>query len=625
MPPRITFSTAPLSTLAATILGGLAALADTVIYTDEASFLAAVPAGDVFLADFDALSPGYQGTTRIFGPEHGFQFQVSATGNGLWSIDGDLSTNTSYATLTITTAGEPSAVGGNIWLSGIDQLPALGDMTITLDDGAGTSITLTDAEPNAFLGFVTDGAPIQAVHVTPVDPNDGDFRWATIDNTQLTASVAPGFCSLPSLSAVVKTPTSNPSPWDVATTDWDGDGDLDVLMACSQGSAYDSGVKLALNDGAGGFTIANTWLASGVYGMTGIDCFDADGDGDVDVFTTDHAIYDDLCSVLMWERVGNELAAPVALADAPDGDFQKGEFRRLTHGDYDNDGDVDLAAVGSSYPDTMGGVWLLTNAGDATFSLSHLQITGAAELVKDIETGDMNGDGALDLVAVTYGTTVGVLLGNGDGTFAPAVTFPSPDESLGVGIADVDNDGDLDFAVVSKEDVEETFRIYINVDGSGTSYSVEGHRPIDNGLTDVTFTDLDGDGDNDAVISDRNLNSVIYYLNDGFGSFSNPAFIDVLTVDVYSVIAADFSGDGIDDLVLPDTSGALAYYENQCVPPPPGDTDGDGDVDSTDLAVLLANFGMTTGATVPDGDTDGDGDVDSTDLATLLANFGLLR
>lgn len=52
------------------------------------------------------------------------------------------------------------------------------------------------------------------------------------------------------------------------------------------------------------------------------------------------------------------------------------------------------------------------------------------------------------------------------------------------------------------------------------------------------------------------------------------------------------------------------------------DMDGDCDVDSTDLALLLGNFGTTIGATNAMGDCDGDGDVDSTDLAYLLSAFG---
>ena len=53
-----------------------------------------------------------------------------------------------------------------------------------------------------------------------------------------------------------------------------------------------------------------------------------------------------------------------------------------------------------------------------------------------------------------------------------------------------------------------------------------------------------------------------------------------------------------------------------------GDLDGDNDVDLTDLSVLLANFGTTSGADPADGDLDGDGDVDLTDLSSLLALFG---
>lgn len=52
-----------------------------------------------------------------------------------------------------------------------------------------------------------------------------------------------------------------------------------------------------------------------------------------------------------------------------------------------------------------------------------------------------------------------------------------------------------------------------------------------------------------------------------------------------------------------------------------GDTDGDGDVDLTDLAIVLINFGGP-GSGSGEGDFDGDGDVDLIDLALLLTNFG---
>jgi len=54
----------------------------------------------------------------------------------------------------------------------------------------------------------------------------------------------------------------------------------------------------------------------------------------------------------------------------------------------------------------------------------------------------------------------------------------------------------------------------------------------------------------------------------------------------------------------------------------PGDLDFDEDVDLADLAMLLSNYGTTSGAVYEDGDMDCDGDVDLSDLAALLAVYG---
>jgi len=54
----------------------------------------------------------------------------------------------------------------------------------------------------------------------------------------------------------------------------------------------------------------------------------------------------------------------------------------------------------------------------------------------------------------------------------------------------------------------------------------------------------------------------------------------------------------------------------------PGDVDADGDIDLADLAQLLSNYGISSGATCEDGDLDLDRDVDLADLAELLAHYG---
>jgi hypothetical protein len=64
--------------------------------------------------------------------------------------------------------------------------------------------------------------------------------------------------------------------------------------------------------------------------------------------------------------------------------------------------------------------------------------------------------------------------------------------------------------------------------------------------------------------------------------------------------------------------GVAVEAEHPC----PGDLDGDNDVDLSDLAQLLGNYGTTSGAQYEDGDLDGDGDVDLSDLAELLGHYG---
>ena len=71
----------------------------------------------------------------------------------------------------------------------------------------------------------------------------------------------------------------------------------------------------------------------------------------------------------------------------------------------------------------------------------------------------------------------------------------------------------------------------------------------------------------------------------------------------------------------------VAKVRDAAAPPLPGDTDGDGDVDNTDLGKAFGNFTgpqtnpLTFEKTTAEGDTDGDGDVDNTDLGTAFGHF----
>lgn len=98
------------------------------------------------------------------------------------------------------------------------------------------------------------------------------------------------------------------------------------------------------------------------------------------------------------------------------------------------------------------------------------------------------------------------------------------------------------------------------------------------------------------------------------------------------VESGDFNLDGAGDerfiVVAQEIGGSHEIYQAAYIdipPPVEGDVDGDGDVDLSDLAALLASFGTSEGDPDfnPAADLSGDGRVDLVDLAVLLAQFGV--
>ncbi len=95
-------------------------------------------------------------------------------------------------------------------------------------------------------------------------------------------------------------------------------------------------------------------------------------------------------------------------------------------------------------------VGILLGNGDGTFQPA-VSYDSGGPLADAIAVADVNGDGNLDVVAGNViSSTVGVLLGNGDGTFQPPVTFASRGGfTYSVAIADVNNDKRPDLLVSS--------------------------------------------------------------------------------------------------------------------------------------------------------------------------------
>src|SRR5262249_36542948 len=118
---------------------------------------------------------------------------------------------------------------------------------------------------------------------------------------------------------------------------------------------------------------------------------------------------------------------------------------------------------------------------------------------RGLAAGDLNNDGALDLViaSATPGNSVNVLLGYGDGTFAPATRVPVGREPWAVAVGDFNLDGNLDVVVANRND----FNVRLLVgDGTGR-LTMGGSFPTGREPNSIAVGDFNKDGCPDLAVA----------------------------------------------------------------------------------------------------------------------------
>ncbi len=327
----------------------------------------------------------------------------------------------------------------------------------------------------------------------------------------------------------------------IAWGDYDNDGDLD-LAAAGYVDWVATPARIYRNDGGGVFTDIGATLPA-VYDC-GLAWGDYDRDGDLDL-----ALVGNTGGATAIARVFRNDGAGI-FKDIAAGMIGTAWVRVVAWGDYDNDGDLDLAYTGYVYGDTAH-FRLYRNDGGDKFTdiapaLPNLYQTAIA-------WGDYDNDGDLDLAVAGYSISLGnitrVYRNDGGGVFTDIVAGLTGVAWAGIAWGDYDNDGDLDLCVAGETTTARVSRIYRN-DGSGVFVDIA--APIvDVNYAAVAWGDYDNDGDLDLAISGglASLGTATrVYRNDG-GSFSDIA-APLTAVRFSSLAWGDFDGDGDLDLAV---------------------------------------------------------------------------
>ncbi|HEY0320279.1 MAG TPA: VCBS repeat-containing protein [Pyrinomonadaceae bacterium] len=221
----------------------------------------------------------------------------------------------------------------------------------------------------------------------------------------------------------------------------------------------------------------------------------------------------------------------------------------ITTGDFDGDGKADLAIADQDSSD----VGIMLGNGDGTFSTASTFSAGYSP--RAVAASDLDADGKLDLVVGNEtGNDLSVLMGNGDGTFQSAVSYGSITYPEHIAIADLNMDGKPDLAVAGFGG--SVFVLMGNGDGtfqSPASYTTG------TASTSVTVGDFDADGKPDLAVSNQDSSDLSVLINSGTGTFSTAVNYSTGPHPV-SISAGDFNQDGKLDLVTADIGPISGGY-----------------------------------------------------------------
>lgn len=214
---------------------------------------------------------------------------------------------------------------------------------------------------------------------------------------------------------------------------------------------------------------------------------------------------------------------------------------------------------------------------------------------RSVALGDLNGDGALDIVTGGDENGSQAYFNDGKGNFGPARPIAqTKEDTLCVAVCDIDGDGDMD--VLAGNSDRYPNKIYLN-DGNGAFPEAVEFLGSHGNTNALAAGDMNGDGRIDSIFANNIASECDHriYLNKGNNTFREFSRLGSGLISIQAFALADLDGDRAPDLMTLGWGGSNYYFPN----------DGSGNF-RNDLRWLCS----ANGATLCVGDFDSDRDID---------------